>query len=138
MQINAIRSGAIIIAGSGMCTGGRIKHHLKHNVWRKGAHVMMVGFQAAGTLGRALVDGAEEISLWGESMKVNATVHTVGGLSAHADQDGLMNWYEQIRDRPPVMLVHGEPKAMQPLAGRLEGELGAKVTQPAFGQSVDL
>jgi metallo-beta-lactamase family protein len=71
-------------------------------------------------------------------MKVNAAVHTVGGLSAHADQDGLMSWYEQIRDRPPVMLVHGEPNAMQPLTARLQTELGVKVTQPQFGESHDL
>ena len=138
MRINEIHSGAIVIAGSGMCTGGRIKHHLKHNVWRQGAHVMIVGFQAAGTLGRALVDGTEEISLWGEGMKVNAAVHTVGGLSAHADQDGLVDWYGQIRNRPPVALVHGEQRAMEPLATRLQQELGAKVTQPAFGAGMTL
>ncbi len=138
MLINRIRSGAIIIAGSGMCSGGRITHHLKHNVWRREAHVMIVGFQAAGTLGRALVDGARQISLWGETIAVNAAIHTVGGLSAHADQDGLVDWYRGIANRPPVALVHGEPEAMGPLAQRLHRELGARVTQPTFGQSIDL
>jgi metallo-beta-lactamase family protein len=138
MLINRIRSGAIIIAGSGMCTGGRITHHLKHNVWRREAHVIIVGFQAAGTLGRALVDGARQISVWGETIAVNATVHTVGGLSAHADQNGLINWYRGIEGRPPVALVHGEPEAMESLAQRLHRELDARVTQPTFGQSVEL
>jgi metallo-beta-lactamase family protein len=136
--INRIRSGAIIIAGSGMCTGGRITHHLKHNVWRREAHVMIVGFQAAGTLGRALVDGARQISVWGETIAVNATIHTVGGLSAHADQNGLLAWYRGIGGHPPVALVHGEPRAMDSLAQRLHREAGARVTQPTFGQSIEL
>jgi metallo-beta-lactamase family protein len=137
-QINRIRSGAIVIAGSGMCTGGRITHHLKHNVWRRQTHVMIVGFQAAGTLGRALVDGAHHIRVWGETIEVNAAIHTVGGLSAHADQDGLINWYREIAGHPPVVLVHGEPEAMEPLAQRLHREFSARVTQPIFGQSIDL
>ena len=91
MRLNAIRSGAIIIAGSGMCTGGRIKHHLKHNIWRKDCHIVIVGYQARGTIGRMLVDGASRIRLWGETYVVRAQVHTVGGLSAHADQDGLVD-----------------------------------------------
>ena len=136
--INRIRSGAIIIAGSGMCTGGRITHHLKHNVWRREAHVMIVGFQAAGTLGRALVDGARQVSIWGETIAVNATIHTVGGLSAHADQDGLIAWYRGFGGHPPVVLVHGEPQAMDALAQRLRRESGTRVTQPAFGQSIEL
>jgi metallo-beta-lactamase family protein len=138
MAINQISAGAIIIAGSGMCTGGRIIHHLKHNAWRKHAHIMMVGFQAEGTRGRALVDGADEIHLWGEPIQVNAKVHTIGGLSAHADQKGLMDWYRHFDGRPPVALVHGEPAAMQALAARLKNELRATVIQPDFGQRVDL
>jgi metallo-beta-lactamase family protein len=135
-QINRIRSGAIIIAGSGMCTGGRIKHHLKHNIWRAGTHVLIVGFQAAGTLGRALVDGARYVRLWGETIRVNATVHTVGGLSAHADQAGLLDWYKVIAGRPPVALVHGEPPAMAALAGHLQADLSARVVQAQYGQAL--
>ena len=138
MAINRISSGAIIIAGSGMCTGGRIVHHLKYNAWRNQAHIVMVGFQAAGTRGRALVDGAEEIQVAGEKVRVNAHVHTVGGLSAHAGQQCLVDWYRQFERRPPVALLHGEPAAMQALATRLQGEFQATVTQADFGQRLAL
>lgn len=137
MEINTIRSGAIIIAGSGMCSGGRVLHHLKHNVWRSECHVVIVGFQAYGTLGRRLVDGAERIRLWGETIKVNATIHTVGGLSAHADQAGLLDWYAGLENRPPVWLVHGEDRAQATLAQRLR-ERGANVMMPQFGQTIDI
>jgi metallo-beta-lactamase family protein len=137
MLINRIRSGAIIIAGSGMCTGGRIKHHLKHNIWRPETHVLIVGFQAAGTPGRALVDGASHVRLWGEAIRVNARVHTVGGLSAHADQSGLRDWYRRIAGRPPVVLVHGEPGARGVLAGCLRDDGARQVIEAQFGQRVD-
>jgi metallo-beta-lactamase family protein len=136
--INRIRAGAIILAGSGMCEGGRIKHHLKNNVWRKECHVVIVGFQAGGTLGRRLVDGAEKIKLWGETIRVAAQVHTVGGLSAHADQEGLLQWYRGFDERPPVYLVHGEPVAQESLQTRLREELAAPVGIAERGQVVDL
>jgi len=138
MKINEIRSGAIIIAGSGMCTGGRIKHHLKHNVWREDSHVMIVGFQARGTLGRSLVDGAHHIRLWGEAIQVRAQVHTIGGLSAHADQQGLLDWYGHFKDRPPVALVHGEPEAMDSLGAQIKSQFGTKVTMAEFRQTLEL
>lgn len=138
MKLNRISSGAIIIAGSGMCTGGRIKHHLKHNIWREHAHVLMVGFQAKGTPGRALVDGARYIRLWGETIQVKAQVHTVGGLSAHADQSGLINWYRQFDNRPRVVLVHGETEAMDTLARKLNDTCGAQVVQAEFRQVLTL
>lgn len=119
MKINNIRGGAIIIAGSGMCNGGRIKHHLKHNVWRRECHILMTGFQARGTLGRALVDGASHIRLWGETIRVAASVHTIGGMSAHADQAGLIKWYQNFSHRPPLVLVHGETEASSQLAKKL-------------------
>jgi len=93
MAINEIHSGAIIIAGSGMCSGGRILHHLKNNVWRPECHLLIVGFQAYGTLGRRIVDGAETIKLWGHDYRVRIQVHTIGGLSAHGDQADLIAWY---------------------------------------------
>lgn len=138
MRINRIRAGAIVIAGSGMCTGGRIKHHFKHNIWRESTHILIVGFQARGTPGRALVDGARHIRLWGETVQVKAHVHTIGGLSAHADQDGLVDWYRSIGGRPAVALVHGEPEAMELLEMRIRQETGAPVMRPAFAQRIDL
>ncbi len=118
-SLNRISSGAIIIAGSGMCTGGRIRHHLKHNLWRNNCHVLITGFQARGTLGRQLVDGATEVKLWGEPIHVGARVHTIGGLSAHAGKAELVSWYEHFAGSPPVTLVHGEENALTSLAGRL-------------------
>jgi metallo-beta-lactamase family protein len=138
MQINKIQSGAIIIAGSGMCNGGRIKHHLKHNIWRSDCHVVIVGYQARGTTGRALVDGAKEIRLWGESIRVAAKIHTIGGLSAHADQTGLLNWYKQFQDKPAVVLVHGEASAKQTFAELLHSQTGTQPTIAEPGKHIDL
>jgi len=138
MALNRIHSGAIIIAGSGMCSGGRIKQHLKHNIWRRECHVIISGFQARGTLGRSLVDGAKYIRLWGETVRVAATVHTVGGLSAHADQLGLKNWYANFEGRPRLVLVHGETSALETLSNTLKNDLGAPVTIAKYGQVLDL
>jgi metallo-beta-lactamase family protein len=138
MGINRIRSGAIVIAGSGMCEGGRIKHHLKHNVWRKESHVIIVGFQARGTLGRRLVDGARFIRLWGETLRVAAKIHTVGGLSAHADQRGLIEWVSGISGAPPVVLVHGEDEARESLIARLRADRPGRVQSAAPGGRLDL
>jgi metallo-beta-lactamase family protein len=138
MRLNRVRSGAIIIAGSGMCTGGRIRHHLKHNIWRQDCHLVIVGYQARGTLGRSLVEGASHIRLWGETIRVAGQVHTVGGLSAHADQQELMNWYREIPERPPLVLVHGEEGPQEILAERLRQETGAKVTRAENGMSISL
>jgi metallo-beta-lactamase family protein len=137
MRLNGIDSGAIIIAGSGMCTGGRILHHLKHNLWRPACHVIMIGFQAHGTLGRKLVDRAPRVRLWQETIKVRAQIHTVGGLSAHADQSGLVEWYGHFDNRPPVYLVHGEDKARHALATRLQDEFGIKARLPALRDTID-
>jgi metallo-beta-lactamase family protein len=137
MALNRVRSGAIIIAGSGMCSGGRILHHLKHNAWRRECHVLITGFQARGTLGRMLVDGARHIRLWGETIRVAAHVHTIGGLSAHADRDGLARWYHGFKNRPPVTLVHGEERALDALAGHLRAS-GARVDVARRGEGIDL
>jgi len=136
--INRIRTGAVVLAGSGMCEGGRIKHHLKNNVWRRECHVVIVGYQAEGTLGRRLVDGADKIKLWGETVRVAAQIHTVGGMSAHADQDGLVHWYGGFEDRPPVVLVHGEPTAQDALRMRIQQELGTAVGVARPGDAIDL
>ncbi|MDH5633267.1 MAG: MBL fold metallo-hydrolase [Gammaproteobacteria bacterium] len=137
MAINRVSSGAIIIAASGMCTGGRIRHHLKHHIGRKTSHVIIVGYQERGTPGRALVDGARELRLMGKRYPVAATIHTVGGLSAHADQAGLLAWYRAFRDAPPVVLVHGEPDAQLSLQQQLE-PIAPSVTVARFGHSIPL
>jgi metallo-beta-lactamase family protein len=136
--LNRVRSGLVIVAASGMCEGGRIRHHLKNNIWRPDCHVVIVGFQARGTVGRQLVDGAESIRLWGESIRVAATVHTVGGFSAHADQQGLLDWYLGFEDAPPVWLVHGEDEARAALAERLQATGAAGVHLPGPGDSIDM
>ena len=138
MQLNKICSGAIIIAGSGMCTGGRIKHHLKHNVWRRHCHIVIVGYQAQGTLGRLLIDGAKHIRLWGETLRVKAKIHTVGGLSAHADQAGLVDWYGHFKGRPPLILVHGEIESIRCLQERIHADLGLRAHQAQPGEQIDL
>lgn len=138
MTINQIDSGAIIIAGSGMCSGGRIHHHLKNNISRAECHLVIVGFQAHGTLGRRIVDGAEEIKLWGVKHPVRAQLHTIGGLSAHADQADLVDWYGAFENKPPLYLVHGEPYAQQALATEIESRFSAPVSIARHQQIVDI
>jgi metallo-beta-lactamase family protein len=138
MRINSIDKGAIIIAGSGMCSGGRIRQHLKHNLWREQCHVLIAGFQARGTLGRKLVDGAQEVRLWNETIRVAAQVHTVGGLSAHADQVELLAWYGGFRGKPRVCLVHGEPGAQQALAAALHSRYGVDAHIARHGATLEL
>jgi metallo-beta-lactamase family protein len=124
MFLNSIRSGAVIIAASGMCEAGRIRHHLRHNLPRRECAVMFTGFQAAGTLGRRIVDGARSVQLFGERVAVNASVHTLGGLSAHAGQDSLIEWLRAVPRRPRAVFInHGEPLAAHTLSSRLAREL---------------
>ena len=124
MAINRIENGAIIIAGSGMANGGRILHHLAHNLGRQRAHVVFVGYQAEGTLGRRLIEGARWVRIHGRDQRVNAQCHTLGGLSAHAGQSGLLDWYGGFEAHPPVALVHGEDRAREALAGELGERFG--------------
>lgn len=135
--INKLRSGAIVIAGSGMCNGGRVLHHLKHNLDRDSNHVIITGFQAPGTLGRLLVDRAPTVRIHGESIRVAAKVHTLGGLSAHGDQDDLLRWVKNFRGKPPVYLVHGEVSAATAFAAKLAAaDFTATVSSP--GLKLDL
>jgi metallo-beta-lactamase family protein len=124
MALNAQRSGAVIIAASGMCDAGRVKHHLRHNLGRAECSVLVTGFQAQGTLGRRLVDGAGRVRIFGEEITVRATIHTLGGLSAHADQPALLAWASRFR-RPPArcFVLHGESSAALALADRLRSDL---------------
>ncbi len=138
MKINKISSGAIIIAGSGMMTGGRIKHHIKHNIWRPDCHLIITGYQSHGTLGRKLVEGAKKIRLWGERIRVKAKIHTIGGLSAHTDQAGLIDWYSNFKSRPPLFLVHGEANTMEILQKKMRHDLQAPVHIAHAGKRIDL
>ena len=120
IALNRIESGAIIIAGSGMCNGGRIRHHLKHNLWKRNAHVVIVGFQARGTPGRSLVDGARKFRVVGEDISVKASIHTLGGFSAHASQSQLLDWISHFKKpQPKLFLVHGEDDAKRALQTKL-------------------
>jgi metallo-beta-lactamase family protein len=138
MAINRIKSGAIIIAGSGMCTGGRIRHHFKQRIWDDRNAILFTGYQARGTLGRLLVDGALNIKLFGEEYVVKARIETLGGLSAHAGQSELVDWAGQFDASTRVYLVHGEPRAQDALGERLWRDHGIKVAIPTRGQSVVL
>jgi len=136
--INQIESGAIIMAGSGMCTGGRIQHHLKHNLWRDEASVVFVGFAAPRTLARRIVDGAKTVRIFGESLPVRARVYTINGFSAHADQAELLQWHEHTGRPKRTFLVHGDPKrGMSALANALE-KRGHPVTLPKLHESITL
>jgi metallo-beta-lactamase family protein len=137
MAINRIQRGAIIIAGSGMCTGGRIRHHFKQGIWEASNTIIFAGFQAQGTLGRLLVDGATHIRLFGEEYIVKARIATLGGLSAHAGQQQLVDWRAGFRSNPLTLLIHGEERAQQVLAARLRKELNCEVQIPERGQRVE-
>ncbi|MCG6977033.1 MAG: MBL fold metallo-hydrolase, partial [Acidiferrobacterales bacterium] len=138
IAINKITDGAIIIAGSGMCNGGRIRHHLKHNLWRRNAHVIIVGYQAIGTPGRALVDGAKRLRVAGEDVVVNATIHTLGGFSAHAGQQQLLDWIGAFHHpKPHTYLVHGEPEAKKALQNHLQA-MDIKAEIPNLGKSIHI
>ncbi|MCC5452975.1 MBL fold metallo-hydrolase [Rheinheimera sp. UJ51] len=136
MAINRISQGAIIIAGSGMCNGGRIVHHLKHNLWKNTNHLIFIGFQARGTLGRRLVDGEKRVKMFGQDIVVKANVHTIGGFSAHAGQSELLAWAKAITGQPDFYLIHGEPEAQLVLQEKL-AELGIASQIPAKGDSFD-
>lgn len=135
-SINDIDTG-IIIAGSGMCTGGRILHHLKHNLWKENTHVVFVGYQAQGTLGRRIVDGEKVVHVMGEEITVKAKIHTINGFSAHADQKDLIKWTEYFKNDPIFLIVHGEPKASQALSQLLQLK-GKRTIIPSYTQSLDL
>jgi metallo-beta-lactamase family protein len=122
-----------------MCEGGRIRHHLRYNIPRPECAIVFVGFQAAGTLGRRIVDGAREVRLLGKRYAVRAKVFTIGGLSAHADQSALLGWLGHLR-RPPgaTWIVHGEPLAANGLAGAMKERLGWRAAVAAAGQEVEL
>ena len=139
MRINQVRAGAIIISASGMCEGGRIRHHLRYNLPRPECAIVFVGFQAAGTLGRRIVDGAKSVRIFREAYPVRAKVFTINGLSAHADRDALLGWIGQFH-RPPrqCYVVHGEPLSAEALKNAIVDGFGWHAAVPANGERVEL
>lgn len=137
--INRLRGTCIIMAGSGMCTGGRIKHHLEHHIDRPESTVLFVGYQARGTLGRQIVEGASEVRIHGQMQRVRARVAQLHGFSAHADQDDLMRWLKAFSGTPrQYFITHGEPESSQALAERLQMEQQGNAIVPSYGQTVEL
>lgn len=139
-QINFESRPKVIISASGMCEAGRIRHHLKHNLWRRESTILFVGYQANGTLGRSLIEGATTVKLFGESIEVMANIQQLAGISGHADQAGLINWLEAIKDKKPeqVFVVHGEDSVCDAFAQRLKDDYGYQAIAPYSGAVYDL
>jgi metallo-beta-lactamase family protein len=134
IRLNKIQNGAVVISASGMCEAGRIKHHLKHNLWRKECSIVFVGYQAEGTLGRALVDGNKNVRIFGEDIAVNASIFYLQGLSGHADRDGLLRWVQGFKKKPKeILLVHGDREAQDGFKTLLK-EKGYKVKRMEMGE----
>jgi metallo-beta-lactamase family protein len=132
IAINHIGGGAVIMAGSGMCTGGRIRHHLQQNIGHEECSILFVGYAATGTLARHIIDGAKEVRIYGEKVPVRAKIHTINGFSAHADQAELLSWHKQTGNPERTYLVHGEEEVMRQFANRLKG---TEVVMPALKES---
>jgi metallo-beta-lactamase family protein len=139
MRINACEGPCMVLAGAGMCNAGRILHHLKQNLWKPETTVMIVGFQAEGSLGRLLVEGAKRVKIFGEQIAVKARVHSLGGFSAHAGRSDLLRWFEPLAaSRPRVILTHGETKGRQALCQAIGDKHGLECTLPAHGDTLEL
>ncbi len=137
MEINRHPGPAVVIAGNGMCTAGRIRHHLKHNLWRPGCSLVIAGFQAAGSLGRSIVEGARMVRILGERVIVRAKVFTIGGLSAHADQNGLLEWLGNFKNpKMRVYVIHGEPGVSDEFANIVRQKFGLDVQVPSIGDRI--
>ena len=138
-EINFIDTPKVIISASGMCDAGRIRHHLKHNLWREECTILFVGYQSVGTLGRALVEGIDKVKLFGEEIQVKASIKQLTGLSGHADKEGLLNWINAFEKKPrKVFVVHGEDSVCTSFAGCLTGEYGLHAYAPYSGTEFDL
>lgn len=137
--LNDVPGPCLILAGAGMCNAGRILHHLKQNLWRPETHVLIVGYQSEGSIGRQLVDGRKEVSLFGEKIAVRGKVHTLGGFSAHAGQTDLLEWFSHLAPaRPRVILTHGETKAREALARLLRERHGIQCESPKLEAAVEI
>jgi metallo-beta-lactamase family protein len=139
MEINSVRGPAVVISASGMADAGRIKHHLRHNLWREGASIVFVGFQAQGTTGRKIVDGAEKVRIFNEDVVVKAKIFTINGFSAHAGQSQLLDWLGHFKTKGlQVFLIHGEYAAQQEFAGLIRSRFGLEVSIPDYLEEVTL
>jgi metallo-beta-lactamase family protein len=139
IAINNDTKPKVILSASGMCDAGRIKHHLKHNLWREECTVLFVGYQAAGTLGRSLIEGAPEVKVFGERIEVKAEICRLPGISGHADNEGLMRWISAFTEKPQkVFVVHGEDTVCDVFTSRLRQELGLDAYAPFSGTEFDL
>ena len=137
MEINRRSGPAIVIAGNGMCTAGRIRHHLKHNLWKPGCSLVIVGFQAAGSLGRSLIEGAHMVRILGERVIVRAKVFTIGGLSSHADQNALIEWLSHFKNpKMRVYLIHGEQSVSEEFANILRQKFAFDTRVPSIGDRI--
>jgi len=138
-ELNMSQESKIIISASGMCDAGRIKHHLKHNLWRTDSAIIFVGYQAAGTLGRRLVDGADKVKIFDEEIAVKARIETIEGFSGHADRDGLLEWIGAMKKRPAkIMLVHGEPEVIVRFSQSIAEKFGIETHIPKLDETVVL
>jgi metallo-beta-lactamase family protein len=138
IALNRITGGAVILAGSGMCAGGRVRHHLRHNLWRAQSSVIFVGYAAEGTLAREIIDGARSVEIFGESVQVSARIHTINGFSAHADQAGLLAWHAATGEPAMTFLVHGDPDHGMKSMAEVLGARGRVTIRPALHQRVRL
>jgi metallo-beta-lactamase family protein len=139
MKLNHAPGPCLIMAGSGMCTAGRILHHLKHGLWQPDTAVLIVGYQGEGSLGRRLVVGAKSVKIHGETVAVKARIHTLNGFSAHAGQTGLMKWFAPLAAaKSKVVLVHGEARGREPLSELIRKRHGLKPILPAQGEIIKL
>jgi len=137
--INNVRGACLVMAGAGMCNGGRILHHLRANLWKPSTHVLIVGYQSQGSLGRRLVDGEKEVKIFGEKIVVKATIHTLGGFSAHAGQTDLMRWFDVIApSKPRVVLTHGEDDQRTALAKFIQQRHRLPSKLPKMGETIEI
>jgi metallo-beta-lactamase family protein len=139
MALNEIKGPCMILAGAGMCNGGRILHHLLHNISNPNTHVIIVGFQSYGSIGRRLVEKAEKISILGEEKVVKAHVHTLNGFSAHAGQTDLLTWFSYLApSKPKLVITHGEDGPRKALASEIKKRYKLNSTLPKIGDVIEL
>jgi metallo-beta-lactamase family protein len=137
--LNDVNGPCMIMAGAGMCNAGRILHHMRRNLHKPETTVLIVGYQSPGSLGRKLVDGEKYVSIFRDRIAVNASVHTLGGFSAHAGQKDLLNWFEAVAgSRPRFILTHGEDRARQTLARLIKAQHGIRAECPRLGDVLEV